>query len=103
MTEESIEALKQAVEDLHNCKAKYRKKTHVKETFEGQVVWDGDVYIFDLKDHPTAKLAYAWASSITGTNKTRFYAVLHAPPVKSARDAVRASIANDYSKQKNPS
>ena len=102
MPDETLESLKQAVEGLHSCKAKYRKKTHVKETFEGQTVWDGDVYVFDLKDHPTAKRAYAWASPVAGTNKTRFYAVLHAPPVKSARDAVRASIASDYSKQKRP-
>ena len=102
MSEESLEALQQAVERLHNCKAKYKKKTHVKETFEGQTVWEGDVYIFELEDHPKAKLAYAWSSPIAGTNKTRFYAVLHAPPVKSAQDAVRASIANDYNKQKRP-
>src|SRR5687767_8132931 len=96
MTIVSIKALKQAVEGLHNCKAKYKEKTHIQETFDGRLVWDGDVYIFDLKDHPTAKLAYAWSSHLAGTNKRRFYAVLHAPPVKSAQDAVRASIANDY-------
>jgi hypothetical protein len=100
---ESIEALQQAVEGLHNCKAKFKKKTHVKETFEGQTVWDGDVYVFDLENHPTAKLAYAWSSSVKGANwKRKFYAVLHAPPVKSAKDAVRASIASDYRKQKKP-
>jgi hypothetical protein len=31
MTEESLEALKQAVEGLHNCKAKYKKKTPAKK------------------------------------------------------------------------
>jgi hypothetical protein len=96
MKEVSIKALKQAVEGLHNCKAKYKEKTHIKETFEGRLVWAGDVYIFDLKDHPTAKLAYAWSSPVEGSDKRRFYAVLHASPVKSAQDAVRASIANDY-------
>ena len=100
MTAESIEALQQAVERLHHCKATFKKKTRVKETFEGQTVWDGDVYVFDLKEHPGAKLAYAWSSQVKGMNKRRFYAVLHAPPVKSAKDAVRASIVNDYQKQK---
>jgi hypothetical protein len=98
--EESLEALKQAVEGLHNCKAEYQKETYIKETFEGQSVWEGDVYIFELKDHPKAKLAYAWLSPVAGTKRTRFYAVLHAPPVKSARDAVRASIVNDYKKKR---
>ena len=96
MTDKSIEVLRQAVEGLHNCKAKYKKTTYIQETFEGQRVWEGDVYIFELKDHPEARLAYAWLSPATGTKKARFYAVLHAPPVKSARDAVRASIVNDY-------
>lgn len=100
--EVSLEDLKQAVEGLHNVKAKYRKKTHVTETHEGQTVWDGDVYVFDLKNHPTAKQAYVWSSHIRGSTKRRFYAVLHAPPVQSAQDAVRASIVNDY-KQKRPS
>jgi hypothetical protein len=77
---ESIEALQKAVEGLHNCKAKYKEKTHVKETFEGSTVWDGDVYLFDLKDHPTAKLAYAWSSPVKGSTKRKFYAVLHAAP-----------------------
>jgi hypothetical protein len=48
MQDESIEALQKAVEGLHNTKAKYRKKTHVKETFEGPLVWEGHVYIFDM-------------------------------------------------------
>ena len=93
---ESIKALQQAVEGLHGCKAKYKEKTHIKETFEGQLVWEGDVYIFDLKDHPTAKLAYAWSSPVKGSDKRKFYAVLHVKPVESAQDAVRASIVNDY-------
>jgi len=96
MTAESIKALQQAVEGLHHCKAKYLEKTHVTETFEGSFVWDGDVYLFDLKDHPTAKLAYAWSSPIKGSTKRKFYAVLHADPVKSAQDAVKATIVNDY-------
>ncbi len=95
-TDKDIEALQQAVEGLHNCKAIYKEKTHVTEKFKGDVVWDGDVYVFELKDHPKAKLAYAWPSPVKGSNKTRFYAVLHADPVKSAKDAVRASIAKDY-------
>lgn len=94
----NIEALQQAVEGLHHCKAKYREKTHVKETFEGALVWEGDVYLFDLEGYSAAKLAYAWSSPVKGSKKRKFYAVLHADPVKSAQDAVRASIASDFNK-----
>lgn len=91
-----IEALQQAVEGLHHCKASYKERTHITEKFGDKVVWDGDVYVFELQDHPTAKLAYAWSSLVKDSNKRRFFAVLHAGPVKSAQDAVRASIAKDY-------
>jgi len=34
----------------------------------------------------------AWSSSIEGSDKRRFFAVLHQPPITSAVDAVRAAI-----------
>jgi ribosomal 50S subunit-associated protein YjgA (DUF615 family) len=92
----NIEALQQAVEGLHGCKAKYKEKTHVIEKFKGDMVWEGDVYLFELKNHPTAKLAYAWSSVIEGSKKRRFFAVLHSKPVESAQDAVRAAIVSEY-------
>jgi hypothetical protein len=45
---------------------------------------------------PTATRAYAWSSPIAGSDKRRFYAVLHVPPVNSAADAMRAAIVADY-------
>ena len=64
----------------------------VHEKWGGQTVWDGIVGIFDLAEHPVATRAYAWSSSIEGTEKRRFYAVLHVPPVTSPLEAVRAAI-----------
>ncbi len=60
------------------------------------MVWEGDVYVFDLEGHPTASKAYAWSDAVPGLDKRRFYAVLHADPVTSAREAVRASIIEAY-------
>ena len=48
--------------------------------------------VFALKGHPKAGLAYAWSHE-TDTGGRRFVAVLGIPPVGSALDAVRASIA----------
>src|SRR5688572_3411056 len=97
-----LEALQQAVEGLHNCKAKYKRKTHVKEAFRGEMVWDGDVYIFDVTDHPSANLAYAWSSPVEGSDNRRLYAVLHTPVVNTPKKAVLAAIVHDY-RQKRPS
>jgi hypothetical protein len=64
----------------------------VKETFDGKTVWEGVVHIFKVYGHPKAHKAYAWSSPIEGSDKRRFFAVLHVPPITSPQDAVRAAI-----------
>lgn len=90
-----IDALKKAVEGLHECKVTFKEIAHIEKTFEGDVVWDGNVYSFDIEGHPIAKICYAWSSPIPQSDQQRFYAVLNQDPVNSAQDAVRASIARD--------
>jgi hypothetical protein len=69
----------------------------VHEVFRGQTVWKGDVEVFDISGNPIAARAYAWSEKPpTGE---RFFAVLGKPPIKSALDAVRASIVADKKKQ----
>ena len=68
----------------------------VREEYEGEAVWDGDVYVFDLTDHPTAEVAYGWSDPVPGTDRRRFYAVLHTGPVDSPENAVRAAIVSEY-------
>ena len=55
--------------------------------------WDGVVHLFELKDHPKAKRAYAWSSPIRGSMKPRYFAVLHMGQVTGPVDAVRAAAA----------
>jgi len=64
----------------------------VRETFQGEVVWEGVVHVFDLVEHPTATRAYAWSSPIEGSEKRRFFAVLHIDRINSPIEAVRAAI-----------
>ena len=51
--------LRQAVEDLHHCRARFRIVVPVLEEFEGKVAWDGVVHVFDLADHPSTKTCFA--------------------------------------------
>jgi hypothetical protein len=85
---------------LHNCGAVYRETVPVHEAFRGQTVWQGEVEVFDLTNHPKAKRAYAW-SHREGENDEgeRFVAVLEVPPVISPITAVRASIVADGKKR----
>jgi hypothetical protein len=91
-----LERLQLAVEHLHKCKAVHSATVSVHEVFRGQTVWQGDVEVFDLTDHPKAKRAYAW-SHLDGKRdqRERFVAVLEIPPVKSAETAVRVQIVKD--------
>jgi hypothetical protein len=58
-----------------------------------QSYWDGVVHLFDLKNHPHAKRAYAWSAAIRGGARPRYFAVLHMGRVKSPAEAVQAAIA----------
>jgi hypothetical protein len=84
--------LLRAVESQHGGTATLAQSVPVKETDAGAVVWEGVVHVFDLAGHPTASRAYAWSSPIEGSDKRRFFAVLHQGPVRSPLDAVRAAI-----------
>ena len=85
-----------AIQHLHKCGATYSKTVPVHEVFQGKTVWQGDVEVFDLHNHPRAKRCYAW-SHLDGKNdeRTRFVAVLEIPPVESAETAVRVQIVKD--------
>lgn len=55
--------------------------------------WSGKAsFTFSESMAPQATTAYAWSSPIEGSDKRRFFAVLHVPPVTSPVDAVRVAI-----------
>jgi hypothetical protein len=84
--------LKRAVEMQHGGAATLRQSVPIREAFDHATVWEGVVHVFDLAGHPTATRAYAWSSPIEGSDKRRFFAVLHQPPITSPLKAVRAAI-----------
>jgi hypothetical protein len=93
--------LRLAVENIHGATARLAQSVPVRETFEGHVVWEGVVHVFDLAGHPTASRAYAWSSPIEGSAKRRFFAVLHTERINSPIEAVRAAIvAENKSRQR---
>jgi hypothetical protein len=94
--EVSIDQLKQAVEGQHGGKAVLVSAEPVKEVFNGKTVWEGTVHVFNLEGHPKATRAYAWSSPVEGSDKRRFYAVLHLGGIRSPLDAVRAALVAEY-------
>jgi flavin-dependent dehydrogenase len=83
-------ALHRAFANLHNCEARWAETVAVKETWQGKIVWEGDVEVFYLAGHPTATKGYAWAYD--KAKGSEIVAVLELPPVMSAETAVQASI-----------
>jgi hypothetical protein len=92
MDEAGTEALRDAIRNMHGCESTWVESVPVVERFKGEVVWEGEVQVFELAGHPKAKRAYAW-SHATETGKRRFVAVLGMPPVVDAVTAVKIAIA----------
>jgi hypothetical protein len=84
--------LKRAVESLHGGTATFVRSVPVHISHRDKTVWNGAVTVFDLKDSPSgATRAYAWSYGLPDGRRQSF-AILHAGPIASPRDAVRAAI-----------
>lgn len=88
--------LKHAIESQHGGTATRLQSVPVKETFEGKTVWEGVVHVFALAGNPSATKAYAWSSPIEGSEKRRYFAVLHMGGITSPHGAVRAAIVAEH-------
>jgi hypothetical protein len=88
--------LARAVEQQHGGVATLVQSVPVRETHGAQSVWEGVVHVFDLAGNPDATRAYAWSSPIEGSDRRRFFAVLHMGAIKSPVDAVRAAIVVEH-------
>lgn len=92
-----IEELRNVIRRVHGAEATHVESVPIAETFKGDTVWEGIVEVFDLKNHPTAFRAYAWAHDTDDPNMPRRHVtVLHAHPIQSPRDAVKAAILQEY-------
>jgi hypothetical protein len=91
-----VEQMRNAVQNMHGGTATLAQSVPVRETFQGQTVWEGVVHVFDLAGHPTATRAYAWSSPIEGSTKRRFFAALHTDRINSPLQAVRAAIVAEH-------
>jgi hypothetical protein len=95
-----IDELKEVIRKLHGSEATHVETVPITESHEGQTVWQGEVEVFDLHDHPKASRVYAWTHE-TDDSETprRTVTVLHIPPVTSPRKAVQVSIVQAFREQ----
>jgi hypothetical protein len=91
-----INELRDVIKHLHGVESSHVESVPIKETFQGKTVWEGIVEVFDLKGHPKAARAYAWAYETDNPKKPRHVTVLHMGPVTSPLLAVRAAIVQEF-------
>lgn len=93
----NIQELQQVIKQLHGAESTHLESVPVKEVFKGETVWDGIVEVFELRGFPLAPRIYAWSHETDDPNHPRRHVtVLHLHPVKSAQDAVRAYIVQEF-------
>ena len=97
MNEKYIQALRDAIRHSHGCASRYVETVPVKEEFGGQIVWDGDVAIFDLAGHPEGHQCYAWGFR-DDSGKWQYVTVLKVHPADTPRKAVQAYITTQHKK-----
>jgi hypothetical protein len=90
-----IDDLIQVIRELHGAEATHRESVPVKETWQGQTIWEGIVEVFTLKGHPETDTAYAWSHD-TDDGPRRHVTVLHVHPAISPLHAVRAALLQEY-------
>jgi len=101
MDNAGIPALQDAIRRMHGCESTWLHSVPVVEPLEGTTVWDGEVQVFALSGHPTAKRAYAWSHEGTSSRR-QIHAVLGLPPVDSPQMAVRTAILSEPGRGKAP-
>ena len=91
MNEIGVFAFHDAIRETHGARSQLIERVSVAETFEGDTVWEGEVLVFALLDHPSATRCYAW--EVDGQVTT----VLHTGPVDSPVAAIRAMVLAEES------
>jgi len=95
-----LKELQDVIRRLHGVESKHVESVPVKETFQGQTVWEGDVEVFDLADHPKASRVYAWSHETDDPDNPRQHiTVLQIPPAITPLKAVQVAIAGMFREQ----
>ena len=94
-----LEDLKAVVEELYDLGATHVETVPVKEVFEGETIWEGEVEVFDLdgKYEDLTSRVFAWAADYDDLDKpTQYTTILQRPPATTPENAVKAAIVSEF-------
>ena len=94
-TDSHINELKDAIRREHGCECEHAGSVPVRESFQGQTVWAGEVEVFELRGHPWAARCYARAHVDGNDGRAHRAIVLERPPVDSAQAAVKSVLLRE--------
>lgn len=98
-----IDELKETIRRLHGVDSTHVETVPVKESFAGATIWEGEVEVFELYDHPETDKLYAWIHETNDPDKPeRHVTVLHIHPVTSPQLAVRVAIIQEHRNRERP-
>lgn len=90
-----LSALEAAIIINHKCKPTHVETHFVMEkTASYDIVWEGDVEIFNLTGHQEAKICYAW-QHVDEKGHIKFFVILGNQFIDSPRRAVQAALFMD--------
>jgi hypothetical protein len=93
----NLQELREMIHTLHGAEAIYVQSACVRETHNGEILWDGVVEVFDLVGHPKANRIYVWSHDTDDPKCPRQHVtVLHIPPAVSPQTAVQAVILQEH-------
>ena len=82
-----------AIENRAKCGAVYVQTQPVRIVEDGVVRWKGKVEVYQLKEHPQAKLAFGWGFQ-NAQKKVEYVTVMGVPPLDTPVAAVKGFLAS---------
>ncbi len=82
-----------AIENRAKVGAVYVQTQPVRIVEDGVVRWKGKVEIYQLKDHPQAKMAFGWGFQ-NAQKKIEYVTVMGVPPLDTPVAAVKGFLAS---------
>jgi len=80
-----------AIENHAKVDAAYLQTQPIKVSEDGNVLWKGKVEVYQLKNHPQAKMAFGWGY-MNAQKKIEYIVVIGIPPLDTPLAAVKAFV-----------
>jgi hypothetical protein len=88
-----LQGLIGAIAHMHGVAAHHIETVPIREIWQGEVAWDGDVEVFEVEHPSGASRCYGWGYPVDAdTTRRQYICVLGIGPVDSPINAVRAAI-----------